>query len=70
MVKNVIAACLLIGFGVILTLHFALFWIHGELLIGEENRLVLGIETAMAACILGFGLYRFYRALFGEKHPC
>ena len=56
--KDVVAYCLVIAFGIILTAHFTLFWIYGALFICESNSIILAIETAMGVAILGFGVER------------
>jgi len=50
--------CLIIAFGVILLIHFALFWIYGGVYIFEQNKVVLGFETAMAVLIIAWGINR------------
>ena len=57
--KNMIAAILIITLGIILVVHFTLFWIYGGVFIHESNKLILSIETAMGVAILGFGIERF-----------
>jgi len=44
--------------GVILLLHIGLLWVHGQVLIMENNRVVLGVETALGLGILLLGLER------------
>ena len=50
---------LIIAFGVILLIHFSLFWIYGGVWIFESNKIVRGIETAMAVLIIAFGFNRW-----------
>lgn len=56
--KDVIASCLVISLGIILAVHFALFWAYGGVLIYEDNKIILLIETVMSLAILGFGVER------------
>jgi len=56
--KDVIASCLVISLGIILAVHFALFWAYGGVLIYEDNKIILLIETVMSLTILGFGIER------------
>jgi hypothetical protein len=57
-IKDVVAYCLVVALGIILTAHFTLFWIYGALFICESNSIILAIETAMGVAILAFGLER------------
>ncbi len=57
-VKDVIAYCLVIAFGIVLISNFALFWIFGHVQIQETNRVILSLETAMSVLIIAFGLER------------
>ena len=56
--KDAIASCLVIALGIILAVHFAMFWIYGGVFIHESNTIILIIETAMSIAIVGFGLER------------
>ena len=56
--KDVIAYCLVISFGIILAMHFVLFWVFGGVFIYEDNKAVLLLETIMSVAILGFGIER------------
>ena len=56
--KDAIASCLVIALGIILAVHFAMFWIYGGVFIHESNTIILIIETAMSVAIVGFGLER------------
>jgi len=56
--KEVIASCLVIALGVILIIHFALFWIYGGVFIYENNKVILALETLMSITIIGFGFER------------
>ena len=56
--KNVLAANLVIALGVILIIHFTLFWMHGGVFIYENNKIILSIETVMSLAILAFGVER------------
>jgi len=57
-IKDVIAYCLVISLGIILAMHFVLFWIFGGVFIYEDNKAVLLLETIMSVAILGFGIER------------
>ena len=57
-IKDVIAYCLVISLGIILAMHFVLFWIFGGVFIYEDNKAVLLLETIMSIAILGFGIER------------
>ena len=52
--------CLIIAFGVILLIHFSLFWIFGGVYIFEHNRIFRGLETAMAVLIIAWGFNRLW----------
>ena len=56
--KEVIASCLVIALGIILIIHFALFWIYGGVFIYENNKVILALETLMSITIIGFGFER------------
>ena len=56
--KEVMASCLVIALGVILIIHFALFWIYGGVFIYENNKVILALETLMSITIIGFGFER------------
>ena len=56
--KDVIASCLVIALGIILAIHFAMFWMYGGVFIYETNKIILIVETTMSIAIMGFGLER------------
>lgn len=56
--KDVIASSLVIALGIILIVHFTLFWIYGGVFIYESNKIILALETAMSITIIGFGFER------------
>ena len=56
--KEVIASCLVIALGIILIIHFALFWIYGGGVLYENNKVILALETLMSITIIGFGFER------------
>jgi hypothetical protein len=56
--KDVIASCLVIALGIILAIHFAMFWMYGGVFIYESNKIILIVETTMSIAIMGFGLER------------
>jgi hypothetical protein len=66
--KDVIAYCLVISLGIILAIHFALFWVYGGVFIYEDNKFILTIETVMSIAILIFGIERLLRSA-QEKAP-
>jgi len=57
-IKQIVASCLVIALGIILAVHFALFWVHGGVYIYESNKVILLLETVMSIAILGFGVER------------
>lgn len=56
--KEVIASCLVIALGIILIVHFTLFWVYGGVFIYESNKIILTLETVMSVAIIGFGFER------------
>jgi hypothetical protein len=67
--KDIIAYCLVIALGIILALHFAFFWMYGGVFIHESNKIILTIETAMSAAILGFGIERLVSSAHKTSKP-
>ena len=59
--KAVISSCLVIALGIILIYHFMLFWIQGQVIIGEPNKIILLFETVMSVAIFVFGIERLVR---------
>ncbi len=59
--KQFISNVLVLSFGIGLAYHFLLFWINGYILIGEPNKVLLLLETAMSFLIIAFALERFLR---------
>ena len=57
--REIIGDALIIALGLILIVHFGLFWYYGWIRIGEPSRIILGIETVMALAILYLGIDRF-----------
>ena len=55
-----LASILVVSLAVILLVHFIPFWFGIRLLIFEDNKIILGIETVGAIAILIFGCYRFW----------
>lgn len=51
---------LVIALGIILELHFVLFKVKGQLVIGEDNPWILNLEIAIAALIIFFGMERLW----------
>ncbi len=64
--RNIIAFSLVIALGIILAVHFALFWVYGGVFIYEDNRVILVIETIMSLSIIAFGIERFV-SLYNSK---
>ena len=56
--KDIIASSLVIALGVILIIHFVLFWIYGGVFIYENNKVILTLETLMSITIVLFGIER------------
>ena len=56
--KEVISSSLVIALGLILIMHFTLFWIYGGVFIYESNKVILALETLMSITIIGFGFER------------
>ena len=56
--KEIMAYCLVVALGLILIIHFALFWIYGGVFIYEHNKIILALETLMSIGIIGFGIER------------
>lgn len=68
--KEVIASCLVICLGLILAIHFALFWIYdGGVLIYENSKVILSIETVMSIAILCFGIERLISFTDRKRSP-
>ncbi len=57
-IKDAVASCLVIALGIILVVHFALFWVYGGVYIYESNKVILLLETVMSIAILAFGVQR------------
>lgn len=56
--KEIMAYCLVVALGLILIIHFTLFWIYGGVFIYESNKIILALETLMSIGIIGFGFER------------
>jgi hypothetical protein len=56
--KEIMAYCLVVALGLILIIHFTLFWIYGGVFIYEHNKIILALETLMSIGIIGFGIER------------
>jgi hypothetical protein len=63
--KNVLAASLVIALGIILIIHFSLFWMYGGVFIYESNKITLVLETLMSVTIIFFGIERL---ISSSKH--
>jgi len=66
-IKDVISSCLVISLGIILIIHFALFWVYGGVFIYENNKFILLIETLMSLAIFGFGIERLMNSTNFKK---
>lgn len=64
--KDAIASCLVIALGIILIIHFALFWVYGGVFIYESNKIILTLETIMSVLIIGFGFERLLSSSFNK----
>lgn len=64
--KNVVASSLVLALGIILVVHFALFWMYGGVFIYEDNKVILTFETIMSVSILGFGIERLVASYSGK----
>ena len=60
MLKEIIGDAMVVFFAIWMLICFTQFWLSptGWKLMGEPNRIVLGIETAVAVAILGLGIER------------
>ena len=56
--KEIMAYCLVVALGLILIIHFTLFWIYGGVFIYEHNKVILTLETIMSIGIICFGIER------------
>ncbi|UCG81989.1 MAG: hypothetical protein JSW38_07125 [Dehalococcoidia bacterium] len=62
--KNFLSASLTLALAIIVGLHIALLWSSGgELLIGENNKVILIVESVMAFGIFFFGIERLLSAI-------
>ncbi|MEE8373305.1 MAG: hypothetical protein V3R87_06305 [Dehalococcoidia bacterium] len=64
--RNVVASSLVLALGIILVVHFALFWMYGGVFIYEDNKVILTLETIMSVSILGFGIERLVASYSGK----
>ena len=64
--KEIIASSLVIALGLILIIHFTLFWIYGGVFIYESNKIILALETLMSIGIIGFGFERLI-SIYNKK---
>jgi multisubunit Na+/H+ antiporter MnhC subunit len=64
--KEVISSSLVIALGLILIIHFTLFWIYGGVFIYESNKIILALETIMSIGIIGFGFERLI-SIYGKR---
>ena len=60
-VRNVLSSSLVVALGIIITYHFILLWIHGQVIIVEPNLYVRLGETFLGVAITVFGLERLAR---------
>jgi len=66
--KEIMAYCLVVALGLILIIHFTLFWIYGGVFIYEHNKVILTLETLMSIGIIGFGIERLYSTSIRKEH--
>ena len=62
------ASCLVVALGLILIIHFTLFWIYGGVFIYESNKIILALETLMSIGIIGFGFERLISVSVRKEH--
>jgi hypothetical protein len=67
-IRDVIAYCLVISLGIILAIHFVMFWVYGGVFIYEDNKTILILETMMSVAIFGFGIERLLNSAGREQH--
>jgi ACR3 family arsenite efflux pump ArsB len=60
--RSIVSSCLVIALGLILTYHFILFWIQGQVVIEEPNKIICLLETVMGFAVIAFGVERLVRA--------
>ena len=53
--------------GILLCLVFSYLWLYGGVMIREDNLFIRGVETLVAAAVLFYGLYRFYKGVRGWR---
>ena len=59
-IKEFLGNCAIIFCGVFSLFIFVLFWVFGgRIWIGEKNKIILTLETAIAAAIIVLGIDRF-----------
>ncbi len=66
--KEIIGDILLIAMGIILLIHFVLFWTVGWIHIGESNSAILAVETLMAVGIIILGIDRYINDVRKHGH--
>ena len=67
--RELLAGCLVLSFGIICAYIFSLFWIQGPIILTEPNKLVLFFETVMSLFIIVFGLGILVRASNPGSYP-
>ncbi len=60
--REIMAYCLVLALGLILIIHFILFWMYGGVFIYEHNKIILALETFMSIGIIGLGIERLISA--------
>jgi hypothetical protein len=65
--KEIMAYCLVVALGLILIIHFVLFWMYGGVFIYEHNKIILALETIMSIGIIGFGIERLISTSLGKE---
>ena len=66
--KEIMAYCLVLALGLILIIHFTLFWLYGGVFIYEHNKIILTLETLMSVGIIGFGIERLISASIRKEN--
>ncbi len=54
--RELLAGCLVLSFGILCAYIFSLFWIQGPVILTEPNKLILLGETIMSSFIIIFGV--------------
>jgi hypothetical protein len=66
--REIMAYCLVLALGLILIIHFTLFWMYGGVFIYEHNKVILALETVMSIGIIGLGIERLISAAIRKEN--